>query len=174
MIGRAITGTELEVIFWTLFIWLNWFKVSSPRLSLRVSIRGFNVVQPETRFHFQSANQIARISEHSSMYLLLHVNKHGKRTDNFEVQPRKYCLSQSAKSKIPYHLITGYTDCPRVMVRTSENDIARAEGEGNIDFMVLVRTMTRGQSAYPDIALYYSNYCVLGCWYRPVQKPCIY
>jgi hypothetical protein len=31
---------------------------------------------------------------------------------------------------------------------------------GNIDFMVLVRTMTRGQSAYPDIALYYSNYCV--------------
>ena len=29
-----------------------------------------------------------------------------------EVQPRKYCLGQSAKSKIPYHLITSYIDCP--------------------------------------------------------------
>ena len=47
---------------------------------LRESIRGFNVVQPETRFHFQSANQIARFSEHSSLYLLLHVHKHGRRT----------------------------------------------------------------------------------------------
>ena len=44
------------------------------------SIRGFNVFQPETRFHFQSANQIARFSEHSSLYLLLHVNKHGRWT----------------------------------------------------------------------------------------------
>ena len=31
-----------------------------------------------------------------------------------------------------YYLITGYTDCPGVMVRTSGNDIARAGGEGNI------------------------------------------
>jgi hypothetical protein len=45
-------------------------------MSLRGSIQGFNFVQPETRFHFQSANQIARLSEHSSLYLLLHVNKH--------------------------------------------------------------------------------------------------
>ena len=45
--------------------------------------------------------------------------------------------------------ISGYTDFPRVVVRTSENDIARAEGEGNIYFMV--RTTTRGQSVYPDI-----------------------
>jgi hypothetical protein len=30
--------------------------------------------------HFQSANQIARFSEHSSLYLLLHVNKHDRRT----------------------------------------------------------------------------------------------
>ena len=54
--------------------------------------------------------------------------------------------------------ISGYTDCPRVVVRTSENDIARAGGEGNIYFMV--RATTRGQSVYPDIALYISNYCV--------------
>ena len=39
------------------------------------------------------------------------------------------------------------------MVRTSEYDIARARGEGNIYFMV--HTTTRGQSVYPDIALYY-------------------
>ena len=54
------------------------------------------------------------------------------------------------------------------MVRTSENDIARARGEGNIYFMVLVRTTTRGQSAYPDIALYYSNYCVY--WMEDTQN----
>ena len=29
---------------------------------------------------------------------------HARRTHS-EVQPRKYCLSQSANSKIPYHLI---------------------------------------------------------------------
>jgi hypothetical protein len=42
----------------------------------------------------------------------------------------------------------------RVVVRTSENDIARAGPEGNIYFMV--RTTTRGpcESVYPDIALY--------------------
>jgi hypothetical protein len=50
------------------------------------------------------------------------------------------------------------SDCPRVVVRTSENDIARTGDEGNIYFMV--RTTTRGQSVYPDIALYISNYCV--------------
>ena len=27
-----------------------------------------------------------------------------------EVQPRKYCLGQSAKSKIPYHLIRVFID----------------------------------------------------------------
>ena len=60
------------------------------------------------------------------------------RWTHFEVQPKKYCLSQSAKSKIPYHLITGYTDCPRVVVRTSGNDIALAGGEGNISFPVCI------------------------------------
>ena len=33
------------------------------------------------------------------------------------------------------------------------------EPEGNIYFMV--RTTIRGQSVYPDIALYISNYCLL-------------
>jgi hypothetical protein len=82
--------------------------VSSTRVSLRESIWGFNIVQPETRFNFQSAKQIARFSEHSSLYLLLRLNKHGRRT----IQSRKNCLGQSAKSKIPYHLITSYIDCP--------------------------------------------------------------
>jgi hypothetical protein len=54
--------------------------------------------------------------------------------------------------------ISGYTDFPRVVVRTSENDIARGGGEGNIYFMV--RNTSRGQSVYPDIAFYISNYCV--------------
>ena len=43
------------------------------------SIQGFSIVPPETRFHFQSTNQIARFSKRSSLYLLLHVNKHGRR-----------------------------------------------------------------------------------------------
>jgi hypothetical protein len=51
-----------------------------------------------------------------------------------------------------------YAECPRVVERTIENDIARAGGEGNIYFMVF--TTTRGQSVYPDIALSISNYCV--------------
>jgi len=51
-----------------------------------------------------------------------------------------------------------YRDCPRVMVRTSGNDIAQAGGEGNISFTV--RTTTKGQSVYPDIAIHISNYCV--------------
>jgi len=54
--------------------------------------------------------------------------------------------------------ILGYTDCPRVVVRTSGNDIARAGDEDNIIFTV--RTTTQGQSVYPDIALHISNYCV--------------
>ena len=49
-----------------------------------------------------------------------------------------------------------YTDRPRVVVRTSENDIAG--GEGNISFPV--RTMIQGQSVYPDISLHISNYYV--------------
>ena len=80
------------------------------------SIRGFNVVQPETRFHFQSANQIARISEHSSMYLLLHVNKHGRRTDVYsqlQFQAEKKTVAKISSIKwtvfkilppIQYHL----------------------------------------------------------------------
>ena len=44
------------------------------------------------------------------------------------------------------------------MIWTSGNDIARAGGERNIRFTV--RTMTQGQSVYPDIALRISNYCV--------------
>jgi hypothetical protein len=52
------------------------------------------------------------------------------------------------------------------VVRTSENDIARAEGEGNIYFMV--RTTTLVQSVYPDIALYISNYCVY--WIEDTQN----
>jgi hypothetical protein len=35
---------------------------------------------------------------------------------------------------------SGYTDCPRVVVWTSENDIAQAGGEGNIYFMVRTTT----------------------------------
>jgi hypothetical protein len=70
-----------------------YLRVSTPRVRyIRVcvyfcllSIRCFNVVQPETRFHFQSTNQIA------------------KKAKNLEL--RKCCLGQSAKSKIPYHLI---------------------------------------------------------------------
>jgi hypothetical protein len=42
----------------------------------------------------------------------------------------------------------------------------RAGGEGNIYFMV--RTATRGQSVYPDIALYISNYCVY--WIEDTQN----
>jgi hypothetical protein len=52
------------------------------------------------------------------------------------------------------------------VVRNSENDIFRAGGEGNIYFMV--RTTTRGQSVYPDIALYISNYCVY--WIEDTQN----
>jgi hypothetical protein len=44
------------------------------------------------------------------------------------------------------------------MVQTSGNDIAWAGGEGNISFTV--RTMTQGQSVFPDIALHIGNYCV--------------
>ena len=35
---------------------------------------------------------------------------------------------------------------------------ALAGGEGNINFTV--RTMTQGQSVYPDVALHISSYCV--------------
>ena len=45
-----------------------------------------------------------------------------------------------------------------VVVRTSENDV--------IYFMV--RTTTRGQSVYPDIALYNRNYCVY--WIEDTQN----
>ena len=55
-----------------------------------------------------------------------------------------------------WRAISGYTDRPRVVVRTSENDIAG--GEGNISFPV--RTMIQGQSVYPDISLHISNYYV--------------
>ena len=44
------------------------------------------------------------------------------------------------------------------LVRTIENDIAPAGGEGNI--YLKVRTMTRGQSVYSDIDPYISIYCV--------------
>jgi len=49
------------------------------------------------------------------------------------------------------------TNWQRVVVRTSGNDIARAEGEANISFTV--RITTQGQSVYHDIALHISNYC---------------
>jgi hypothetical protein len=51
------------------------------------------------------------------------------------------------------------------MVRNSENNIFRAGGEGNI--YVMVRTTTRRQSVYSDIALYFSNYCVY--WIEDTQ-----
>ena len=57
-----------------------------------------------------------------------------------------------------WRTISGYSHCPRVVVRTSGNDIARAGGEGNISFKV--RITTQGQSVYPDISLHISNYCV--------------
>ena len=46
------------------------------------------------------------------------------------------------------------------MVRTSGNDIALVSGSGNIISSSLVRTTTHGQSVYPDIALYISNYYI--------------
>ena len=48
----------------------------------------------------------------------------------------------------------------------SENNIFRAGGEGNIYLMV--RTTTRWQSVYSDIALYFSNYCVY--WIEDTQN----
>ena len=47
-----------------------------------------------------------------------------------------------------WRAISGYTDFPRVVVRTS----------GNINFTV--RSGTQVQSVYPDIALHISGYCV--------------
>ena len=45
-----------------------------------------------------------------------------------------------------WRAISGYTDCPRVVIRTSGKDIAPARGKGNISFTV--RTTTQGQSVY--------------------------
>ena len=80
------------------FSWL-YLRVSSPRVCLRGSIRGFNVVQPETIFQFQSVNQIARFSEHSWLYLLLHVNKHGRRTVRHSWRGRTLSFSCKWKRK---------------------------------------------------------------------------
>jgi hypothetical protein len=57
-------------------------------------------------------------------------------------------------------------DCPRVMVKNSENNIFRAGSEGNIYLMV--RTTNRWQSVYPNIALYFSNYRVY--WIEDTQN----
>ena len=54
--------------------------------------------------------------------------------------------------------ISGYTDCPRVVVRPVEVILHEPEARG-ISFS-LVRTTTQWQFVYPDIALYISNYCV--------------
>jgi hypothetical protein len=72
-----------------------------------------------------------------------------------------YCVSDfglQCNKHNSYWTISGYSHCPRVVVRTSGNDIARAGGEGNISFKV--RITTQGQSVYPDISLHISNYCV--------------
>jgi hypothetical protein len=39
---------------------------------------GFQRCPTREEISFQSANQIARFSEHSSLYLMLHVNKQGR------------------------------------------------------------------------------------------------
>ena len=57
-----------------------------------------------------------------------------------------------------WRAISGYTDFPRVIIRTSGKDIAPAGGKENISFTV--HTTTLGQSVYPDIALHIRNYCV--------------
>ena len=54
--------------------------------------------------------------------------------------------------------MSGYTDCPRVVVRISGNDIAPAGGEGTISFMVLI-SRTQAQSVYLYTALHISKYC---------------
>ena len=57
-----------------------------------------------------------------------------------------------------YRAISGYTDSPRGHGMDRKTDMARAFGLGHISFPV--HTMALGQSVYPDIALYISNYYV--------------
>jgi hypothetical protein len=56
------------------------------------------------------------------------------------------------------HIRIKSTDCPRVVVRISGNDISPAGGEGTISFMVLI-SRTQAQSVYLYIALHISKYC---------------
>ena len=58
-----------------------------------------------------------------------------------------------------YRAISGYTDSPRGHGMDRKTDMARAFGLGHISFPV--HTMALGQSVYPDIALYISNYYIL-------------
>jgi hypothetical protein len=69
-------------------------------------------------------------------------------------------LEMAKKSGLDLVEVSPNADPPvcKIVVRTSGNDISQAGGEGNISFTV--RTRTKGQSVYSDIALHISNYYV--------------
>ena len=196
LLGRAINGTELEIIFWTLFTWLNWFwqRFSFPlateaevthgtssrssvfkqeRMSSKTSlllikkspessvITNFGIqisfkqlnsgssVSPgiywvfsckilfnsssptvanrpsamfvymkqkiQWRMFAKTCNLIGRLEMKSRLWLdnvetLNRPPEAHARWTHSEVQPRKYCLGQSAKSNIPYHLIIRFSE----------------------------------------------------------------
>ena len=114
----------MEVIFWTLFIWLNWlwqrfsFSLateaeisSSPSVANRPSVMFIYMKQKiQWRMFAKTRNLIDRLELKSRLWLD-NVEAQNRppethpRWTHSEVQPRTYCLGQSAKSKIPYHLI---------------------------------------------------------------------
>ena len=84
-----------------------------------------------------------KVNEHERLANItprqIKVNEHERLAN---ITPR-YKLKKRNSTFI-WSAISGYTDCPKVVVWTSGNDIAQ---DG-------------GQSVYPDIALHISNYCV--------------